>query len=103
MISIWLGLPVLVLAAGLCLYFYRKTRPVLSLDDEAAFQKNCAAYHLSAREVQVLRHLLQGRTYRQTAESLYISVKTVDGHVQRIYSKVGVRNKLTLMQKLYKE
>lgn len=45
---------------------------------------------LSAREVEVLRLLAQGRTTRQIARALGISAKTADSHVQHIYVKAGV-------------
>lgn len=45
---------------------------------------------LTDREVDVLRLAAQGLTMRQVASRLGISVKTVDHHLQRIYSKTGV-------------
>jgi len=45
---------------------------------------------LTAREIEVLRHLCQGKTLRQLAGDLGISPKTADNHVQSLYSKVGV-------------
>lgn len=45
---------------------------------------------LSAREVEVLGLLAAGRTTRQIARILGISVKTADSHIQHIYTKAGV-------------
>jgi len=45
---------------------------------------------LSEREVEVLRLLARGRTMKQVAADLTISYKTVDRHVQNIYTKIGV-------------
>ncbi|HRW47542.1 MAG: HD domain-containing protein [Caldilineaceae bacterium] len=45
---------------------------------------------LSEREVEVLRLLARGQTMKQVAEQLIISYKTVDRHVQNIYTKIGV-------------
>jgi non-specific serine/threonine protein kinase len=45
---------------------------------------------LSDREVEVLRLIASGLTNAQAAEQLYISRRTVDAHVQRIYDKLGV-------------
>jgi DNA-binding CsgD family transcriptional regulator len=45
---------------------------------------------LSEREVEVLQLLAMGSTYRQIAQCLHISFKTVDRHVQNIYTKIGV-------------
>jgi DNA-binding NarL/FixJ family response regulator len=45
---------------------------------------------LSEREVEVLRLLARGNTIKQMARLLYVSDKTVDNHVQHIYTKIGV-------------
>lgn len=45
---------------------------------------------LSLRELQVLRLLATGATNRIIAESLYISVRTVDRHVSNLFTKLGV-------------
>src|SRR4051795_4373017 len=45
---------------------------------------------LTVREAEVLRLLTLGLTTRQVAARLVISAKTVDHHIQHIYSKIGV-------------
>lgn len=45
---------------------------------------------LSEREVEVLRLLTQGLTIKKMATILVISDKTVDSHIQHIYTKIGV-------------
>jgi HD-GYP domain-containing protein (c-di-GMP phosphodiesterase class II) len=45
---------------------------------------------LSEREVEVLRLLARGQTLKQVATHLTIAFKTVDRHVQNIYTKIGV-------------
>ena len=45
---------------------------------------------LSDREVQVLRLVARGYSNREMARQLWISPKTVDHHVQHIYTKIGV-------------
>jgi DNA-binding NarL/FixJ family response regulator len=48
---------------------------------------------LTDRERDVLAHLVEGRTNRQIAGSLYISEKTVSVHVSNILAKLGVRSR----------
>ena len=50
--------------------------------------------NLSAREREALAHLAQGLTNREIAESLGISVHTVNRHVQQIFAKLNVRNRV---------
>jgi len=70
-------------------------------DKEAVFQKNCANFNLSAREIEVLRLILAGHTYKTAAEILFISEKTIDAHLRSIYSKTGVKNKVELVVRFY--
>jgi DNA-binding CsgD family transcriptional regulator len=48
---------------------------------------------LSAREVEVLRLVAQGATNRQIAATLFISVKTVNAHMNHILNKIGCDNR----------
>ncbi|TMK64273.1 MAG: HD domain-containing protein [Actinobacteria bacterium] len=48
---------------------------------------------LTTREVEVLRLLARGLSNKQVAERLVISRKTVDNHVEHIYTKIGVSNR----------
>jgi HD-GYP domain-containing protein (c-di-GMP phosphodiesterase class II) len=45
---------------------------------------------LSEREIEVLRLLARGHSTKQIAETLVISPKTADHHIQHIYTKIGV-------------
>jgi predicted ATPase/DNA-binding CsgD family transcriptional regulator len=48
---------------------------------------------LSRRERDVAKLVAKGMTNRQIGERLFISSRTVDGHVERIRSKLGVRSR----------
>ena len=48
---------------------------------------------LTTREVEVLRLLARGLPNKRIAERLVIARKTVDNHVEHIYSKIGVSNR----------
>jgi non-specific serine/threonine protein kinase len=50
---------------------------------------------LTARELDVLHQLIDGRTDREIAESLFISRRTVSKHVGAIIAKLGVRSRGT--------
>lgn len=57
---------------------------------------------LTGREGQIAALLLKGYTYRMISEELFLSESTVKTHIQNIYSKLDVRNKTMLIQKLTK-
>ena len=48
---------------------------------------------LTAREIEVLRFVSQGRTNRLIAEALSLSEKTVDRHLSNIFDKLGVSSR----------
>ena len=49
-----------------------------------------ADYGLTARERDVLRGMVDGKTQKEIAAALFISAPTVNGHVQNVYSKLAV-------------
>jgi len=53
---------------------------------------------LSEREREVLDCVLEGKSSRQIAEELFISVKTVEFHRARIMQKLGVRSAAELFR-----
>lgn len=52
---------------------------------------------LSAREVEVMRLIARGYTYREIASELFISIKTVETHVSKVLRKLQLssRHELT--------
>lgn len=72
-----------------------------ALTREMLFLTNCGEFGISDREAEVVRLILEGKTYKEVGEVLFISEKTVDAHMQHVYGKVGVRTRLALLNKLY--
>lgn len=54
---------------------------------------------LSQREIEVLEQLSKGLKYQVIAENLILSVGTIRKHVENIYTKLQVHNKLEAIQK----
>ena len=48
---------------------------------------------LTFREQEVVELLATGRTNRQIADRLHVSVKTVERHLSNLYRKLGVSNR----------
>ena len=55
---------------------------------------------LTPTEQQVARLVAAGHTNREVAETLFISAKTVEKHLTRIYEKVGVHSRRELAREL---
>lgn len=63
---------------------------------EAAVPPALAALGVTSREVDVLRLVAQGLTNGQIAERLYLSLRTVKGHVESLLAKTGAANRTHL-------
>lgn len=56
-------------------------------------------YKLTSRETEVLEQLAKGLKYNDIAENLFLSTGTIRKHVENIYTKLQVHNKLEAIQK----
>lgn len=50
---------------------------------------------LTKRERQLLEQISCGHTYREIAERLFISDQTLKWHLNKVYAKMGVKNRTT--------
>jgi two-component system response regulator NreC len=57
-----------------------------------------AAPELTERELEVLRLIARGHTNRETAERMFISVRTVENHRARIQRKLGCASRSDLVE-----
>ncbi|WP_338751075.1 helix-turn-helix transcriptional regulator [Janibacter alittae] len=55
---------------------------------------------LSEREVEVVRLVLDGKTYREVGEELYLSPRTVEHHMARIRQRSGAQTRRELLERL---
>lgn len=62
-----------------------------------------SSYGLTKRELEVVFHLRHGRTNREIALDLGVSVTTVNKHVQQVLKKLHVRNRAQALARLHHE
>ena len=53
---------------------------------------------LTPREMEVMGFIIRGFTNRQIAETLYISIRTVEGHRASLFGKLGLKNRVELVE-----
>jgi DNA-binding NarL/FixJ family response regulator len=62
----------------------------------AALDELAGRYRLTRRELQVAWCAASGSSNSEIAEHLCLSVRTVEGHLQRTYEKLGVHSRTRL-------
>jgi DNA-binding NarL/FixJ family response regulator len=60
-------------------------------------------YGLTKRETEVLAEMVEGHTQPQIADRLFVSLSTVNSHVQSIYAKLHVHNGSAAVAKAVRE
>jgi len=55
--------------------------------------KKDESFNLSIREKEILKHLVEGLSYKMIADACFISLETVSGHIKNIYKKLQVHSK----------
>jgi len=78
----------------------KRTKELERISAEERILQNCHIYRLTGREKEIVLFICRGNSYRQIAEALFIAERTVTKHVQNIFDKVKVSNKLELLNKL---
>lgn len=53
---------------------------------------------LTPRELEIMSYIIRGFTNRQIAETLFISSRTVEGHRASLFSKLGMKNRVELVE-----
>lgn len=75
--------------AGLVLGEFRR---MVNFNEESAD----ATSQLTAREIEVLRRVAKGISYREIADELVVSHRTVQNHVQNVLRKLQLHNRVEL-------
>ena len=57
-------------------------------------EKSNQDFNLTKRELQILQRIGKGENYQQIADVLFVSPKTIRNHIEKIYKKLQVHNKV---------
>jgi DNA-binding CsgD family transcriptional regulator len=81
-----------------------RARAELSATGEKGRQRNLASSRrLTPQELQIALAVAGGATNREAAAGLFLSPKTVEGHLSRIYDKLEVRSRTELVRLFARE
>ncbi len=56
-----------------------------------------STYNISSREREIIDLLLKGKSNKEIEDKLFISINTVRNHIYNIYRKLGIRNRVELV------
>ncbi len=86
------GSPMTASVARKVLHYFREPAQVAVPD-----------YQLSPRELDILKGLVKGYSYKLIADELFISIDTVRSHIRHIYEKLQVNSKTEAVLKAIRE
>lgn len=76
-------------------------RKVVQKMQQSAKADMKALYGITKREEEILGYLAKGLLYREIANALFISEKTMKKHIYNIYEKMHVNSKVEALNKYY--
>ena len=91
------GSPMSSVIATKTLELLRRKNPVQVVDNQAN-SVSPEDFELTKREIEILQLISKGLTYKQIAERLFVSDKTIKKHIENIYTKLHVNSKYEAMQ-----
>ncbi len=69
----------------------------VKLKTEAQMSRFYDRHKLTNREQEIAQLIMKGRTNKEIEDELFISLRTVKCHIYNIYQKIGVKNRLELI------
>lgn len=80
-------------------YYYIPWAGALSkiINSGGGFDSLQRTHGLSARELEVFKLVIDGKSYKQIEELLFISIHTVKSHIYSLYRKMNVKNRQQLV------
>lgn len=76
---------------------YYHTSQVSSILVNALSSKKKTKTNLKEREIEFLQHACSELTYKEIAEKMFLSPKTVDGYRDALFQKLEIRNRVGLV------
>ncbi|MCP4154172.1 MAG: hypothetical protein GY757_40980 [bacterium] len=102
--TVWFRLLLLICALGIAVTWHRLRIQSLTLElkSETEMNRFFTKYKISAREQEIVRLLLKGKSNKEIEDELFISLPTVKSHIYKVYRKTGVNKRLELINFIQK-
>jgi DNA-binding CsgD family transcriptional regulator len=79
------------------IYFSKNYHPSLEESGADSLNRYFVSFGLTRREQEIVVLISKGKSNQEIADSLFISLQTVKDHNHRIYSKLGLKNRVQLI------
>ena len=79
---------------------HNESSEIFNISNQKQFEDNCAKFKLTSREKEIAKLIAKGQVYKEIANTLNISDRTVATHIQNMFGKVNANNKVELMNRL---
>ena len=86
------GLPLTPSVARKVAHYFRQT----------TISSESVSFNLTTKETELLQHMVEGKSYKMSAEAMHITVETVKSHVKNIYRKLHVNSSSEAVAKALK-
>jgi NarL family two-component system response regulator LiaR len=70
-----------------------------SNEETSAFTIICNDYKINKKEKQIIKLLIKGLEYKEISQKLDITINMVKKRIHTIYKKLGVQNKVELVNR----
>jgi DNA-binding CsgD family transcriptional regulator/streptogramin lyase len=80
----------------------RMKRLRLRYKSESEMHAIFTRYKISNREQEIIQLIMKGKSNKEIEDELFISIRTVKSHIYKIYQKLGVKNRLELINSIQK-
>jgi DNA-binding CsgD family transcriptional regulator len=67
------------------------------VEDMIALDTIFSEHKISEREKEIIHLLLKGKSNKEIEDELFISIHTVRNHIYNIYKKLGIKNRVELV------
>jgi DNA-binding CsgD family transcriptional regulator len=84
---------------SIAVYFVYSVRISFELNEAVipvSFDTFISKYSITAREEEIIRLIYQGKTNKEIADTLFVTVQTIKDHTHRIYQKADVKSRAQL-------
>ena len=81
------------------LFVWKKYR-LFQAEKQLDLSQICSECNISKREKEIIELVIQGKTNEEIADELFISIKTVKYHLYNVFQKMGVKNRLQLINSI---